>query len=296
MKSIIKMHVAVFLTGLFLLPVQSHATTIVNHNFNDGTFGPLYHESFWSVQSSGGVGNTPAGRLTISQAGTPGKNMGINLASYASNEFWIELDVKIEGSFIGGSKFIKFFGDVMPSKNNMTVGVSPDSLTNTGVGYNGDSLCANSWNGPSPYLPASCLSQWEVKAPGNGGIDLRGGTWKHYKVWVKRATPGTTNGEIKVWWNGTLWSHIKNMNSNPSGVDPTPGFDSVVFGSYTREYRAETGVGFLTGTTPTYYIWMDNLYIGTTEKSGGSTTQPPTTPPTTTDTTPPAVPTGLLVK
>jgi len=288
--AILKLH-ALFLTVLFLLPASSHAATIVNHDFNNNTFGPLYHGSYWSIQPTGGVGNTPVARLEYSVAGNPNKALGIGVSSYASNQYWIEMDVKITGTVTGGSKFLKLFGHAPTTDawgNNMTLGMEYSSNVNSRVAYYGDTICADPWSGPATY--GDCGSQW-VKT--GSSIDMRGGSWGHYKAWVKRASPGSRNGEVKVWWNGVLRAHITNMDSNPGGSSPY--FKAIEFGGYNHA-SAFSGA--------TWYLWMDNIYIGTTEKSGGSTTPPPTdppttpptTPPSTTDTTAPKVPSGVRLQ
>ena len=288
MTPTIKIHIAVFAVLLLALPTLSHAATIVNHDFNDSTFGPLGHASFWSIQSTGGVGNSPAARLTYSEAGTAGKEIIANVSSYNSNVFWVELDVKIQGTMTGGSKFIKFFGkDANGSSkqvNNMTLGMEYGSNVNTRVSYYGDTLCGDPWSGPATY--GDCGSQW-IKTGSN--IDARGGSWGHYKVYVKRADSGKKNGETKVWWNGALVAHITGQDSNPTSFGNSTGFNQIQFGGY-------NDARYFTSSSPTYYMWMDNIYVGTTEKSGSSTTQPPTTPPSTTDTTAPKVPSGVRVQ
>jgi hypothetical protein len=253
---------------LLIMPISAASQTIVNHDFNNSSFSPLGAQSFWSIQPTGGVDNSPAARLTVSESGTANKALAINVGSYASNIFWVEFDVKIQNEPIGGSKFVKLFGDSLPTKNNMTVGLSPDSnpQTNNGVAYNGDTNCSDNWTGPAAYN--DCGSTW-VKT--GAKIDLRGNVWRHYKAMVKRADPGTRNGETKIWLNGALHAHITNQDSNPGFADPTPGFYRIELGGYVREYRPDTGVGFLTGTTPTWYLWVDNVYIGTTENGTPST-------------------------
>jgi hypothetical protein len=249
--------------ALILLPIAAQAQTVVNHDFNNSSFGPLGAQSFWSIQTTGGMSNSPAARLTVSESGTAGKALTLNVSSYASSVWWVEFDVRIQNEPIGGSKFIKLFADTIPTSNNMTVGINPDASpqTNVGVSYYGDTNCSDPWSGPKTYN--DCGSIWERTG---GVIDLRGDVWRHYEVMVKRADPGTRNGETKVWFDGTLHSHITNQDSNPSPIDPSPGFHSIELGGYVREYRPDTGVGFLTGTTPTWYMWLDNVYIGTTEK------------------------------
>jgi len=285
MTPTIKIHIAVFAVLLLALPTLSHAATIVNHDFNNSTFGPLSHGSYWTIQSTGGVGNTPAARLEYSVAGYSNKVLGLGLSSYASNQFWIEMDVKMQGTPSGGSKFIKFFGsNTTHSQNNMTLGLEYESNLQKRVAYYGDTLCTAGYDGKNG---GSCTPTYVYTS---GSIDMRGGSWGHYKAWVKRADPGVKNGEVKVWWNGTLRAHITKMDSNPLGGS-TPFFSNMEFGSYNH-------AAAFNGST--WYLWMDNIYVGTTEKSGGSTTppptQPPTTPPSTTDTTAPKVPSGVRVQ
>jgi hypothetical protein len=55
------------------------------------------------------------------------------------------------------------------------------------------------------------------------------------------------------------------MSSNPSGSS-TPFFERIEFGGYNH------GAAF---NGSTWYLWIDNLYVGTTEKGGTSTTPTP---------------------
>jgi hypothetical protein len=97
---------------------------------------------------------------------------------------------------------------------------------------------------------------------------MSGGSWGHYKAHVKRADPGVANGTLRVWWNGKLIVDVRNLDSNPSSSS-TNFINHVEFGGY-NDGRNFTGA--------TWYLWMDNIYVGTTEKGGGSQPEP-TTPP-----------------
>lgn len=238
---------AVFIFATCLIaPLRALAVAVINYDFNDQSFGVLSHESFWTMQPSGGVGNTPAVRLEYSTAGTAGKALGLAVASSQSNEFYVEFDVKVEGTPVGGSKFVKFFGDGAPTKNNMTLGLKYSSNTLYEVSYYGDSIRTvsyeGSYSGGSPTIHTS-----------SSEIDIRGGTWGRYKAWVKRASPGAADGEFMAWWNGTLRLHVTGMESNPAEyLDPTPGFALIEFGGY------NDSIG------DPWYLWIDNLIVSTT--------------------------------
>jgi hypothetical protein len=245
----------------FYLPFHVFAIEIYNNDFNDGSWGNMVHGSFWTLQNTGGVGNSKAIRLQYSEAGTANKWAAIDLASAHSQEYWVELDVKMEGKCSGGSKFIKFFGhNSIPTQNNMTLAMDYNSCKQRGIGYYLDCNCTANYDG-NGYCGAAFNSS-------SSDIDMSGGSWGHYKVHVKRADPGKVNGTLQVWWNGVLKADIYNLDSNPSsGATDFIGY--VEFGGYNHA---------LNFSGSTWYLWMDNIYVGTTEKGGGS--QPkPTTPP-----------------
>lgn len=257
-----------FLLLLFsmLTPLQAFSATIVNHDFNNQSWGILSAGSYWTIQPSGGVDNSPAARLTYSVDGTANKALILNTSNTMSNEFLIEMDVKMQGNPSGGSKFIKLFGSSEPSKNNMTIGLDYYSNTQKEISYYMDTLCGSRHDGSEG---GSCKPTHVVSS---SAIDMQGGNWGRYKVWIKRASPGQLNGEVKVWWNGTLRSHITNMDSNPQG-SATPYFDKIEFGGYNHSNFSGSP----------WYLWIDNLTVSTTETGSGSTTPPPTTPPPTTE-------------
>jgi hypothetical protein len=237
------------------------------HDFNNGTFGPYGNAGLWVTQSTGGVGNSPAVKLPVTSSGTAGKAMLLNINSYGSSSWWVEFDVKITGVPVGGSKFIKFFGDSLDSRNNITVGLTPDMSVpkSDRVSYYVDSSCFNLWDYGTSGQGGNCTPATYEKI--GSDIDLTGNVWRRYKVWVKRATPGQKDGAIKVWLNGVLNTHITNMDSFSVGIgDPTPGFYKIEIGGYVREYRDYNGYGFLNGTTAPWDLWIDNLYMGTTEQ------------------------------
>jgi hypothetical protein len=279
---------SIILFFLVLIPFNVFAQTIINYDFNNQSWGKLSKGSYWTMQPNGGLGNSPAARLQYSVSGTSGKALSLNTSSLKSNEFWIEMNVKMQGNVSGGCKFIKLFGSVSNhSQNNMTFGIDNWQNVQRETAYYRDTLCTTRWDGQNR---GSCTPTAVVKS---GPIDLRGGAWHHYKLWVKRASQGQSNGEVKVWHNGTLKSHIKNMNSNPSGSS-TPFIEAIEFGGYNHH---DTFNG------NTWYLWIDNLYVGTTPKSGsGSSTTPvatptpvtnpaPTTPKTVTNPAPAPAPT-----
>jgi len=236
------------------------AETVAYHDFNDNSFGPFSAGDTWSIQQSGGIDNSRAAMLSITKR-ADGTSLSKSVLSYKSREYWVEFDVKVTGTLIGGHKFIKFFGAVDGwSHNNMTVGIEEGSHKNEGVGFYDDSRRFDRWTGP----PASGNYTGSVWNKTGEYIDIRGGGWGRIKVWVKRALPNTRDGEIKIWWKGNLVSHISNMDSyEESFADTIPGFKSIQLGGYVHE-------GFVDGVTAPWYLWVDNLYMGTTEQ--GDTT------------------------
>lgn len=285
--------VLVFMLIIATYPSTSNAATIVDYDFNNGSWGVIKHGSFWTLQNAGGVGNSKAIRLQYSQAGTANKYAAIDVSSFKSQEFWIELDVKMEGKCSGGSKFIKFFGhNTIHSQNNMTLMMDYGSCKQRSIQYYIDSNCIATYSGVG-----KCTGTVPVFNYSSSEIDMSGGGWGHYKAHVKRADPGKANGTLRVWWNGVLKADVRNLDSNPSS-SATNYIGYIEFGGY-NDARSWSG--------STWYLWMDNIYVGTTEKNAGSTPSPtPPTPPTPdptpidpapgTDTTPPAVPTGFRVQ
>jgi hypothetical protein len=255
---------------LIFIPFQALATTIINYDFNNQSWGILSKGSYWTMQPTGGVDNTPAMRLEYSVAGTANKAMVLNTAGLKSNEFTIEMDVKMQGTPSGGSKFIKLFGSTEASKNNMTIGLDYSGNVQKEISYYMDTLCGARLDGSNG---GSCTPTHVVKS---SAVDMRGGSWGRYKVWVKRASPGVKDGETKVWWNGALRSHITNMDSNPAG-SATAYFDKIEFGGYNHSNFSGS----------TWYLWIDNLSVST-----GTTTSAPAPEPAPEPTPTPAPTTG----
>ena len=234
----------IWVFAFVFVPRLSFAAEIINYNFNTQSFGILSHGSYWTMQPSGGVDNSPAVRLEYSVAGTSDKALGLALSSYESNEYYVEFDVRADGVPSGGSKYVKFFGSSVASQNNMTFGLSYTSNTQKEVSYYGDTICSAAWDGTTG---GSCTPTFVVQS---STIDIRGGTWGRYKLWVKRASPGVENGEVKVWWNGVLRAHITEMDSNPSSSS-TAFFYSLELGGYNHST--------FNGTP--WYLWIDNLVV-----------------------------------
>jgi hypothetical protein len=143
----------------------------------------------------------------------------------------------------------------------MTLGYDAYGSVQQEVAYYKDTVCTARYNGGNR---GSCIA---THVSSSSGIDMRGGNWGHYKAWVKRADPGASNGEAKIWWNGQLRAHITKMDSNPSGSS-TPFFERIEFGGYLHS----------TFSGSTWYLWIDNLYVGTTEKGGASAPAPEPAP------------------
>jgi hypothetical protein len=250
--------IPVALLLLTLLPSLAVSEQVANLDFNDGTFGGFTAGSFWTTQAAGGPDGSKAARLEYSEAGTGGKALQFVVAATQSNQFTMDFDTKFEGIPYGGTKFLKFFGDLTASRNNTTFGVNYYGRTFYDIGYYGDSLCiaryeGGTWCGANNLVTTS-------------SIDPVDGAWHHWKVWLKRADPGMTNGELKVWWDGVLRLHTQNMNSNPEEfADPTPGFYAIELGGYNHA-SSNGGLDgyFANGITPPWYLWIDNVVIEST--------------------------------
>ena len=250
-------YLLIILTFILIYPGFSSATTLIDTDFNDSSWGILSHDSGWTMQSSGGVDDTPAIRLQYSETGLSPHELILNVSSALSQDFWVEMDVKITGTMNGGMKFVKFFGSsTQSSMNNMTLICDYSSQLQNRVVYYLDTICEPRYDGASTPS-GSC--QW-TETYTHSAVDLRGGTWGHYKAHVRRADPGQSNGEVQVWWNDTEMVHLTGMNSNPLS-NSTDSFAYITFGDYTNS------------NTSTWYYWIDNLYVGTTEKviGGGPT-------------------------
>lgn len=237
----------------------ARAATVVDYDFNNQSWGVMSdHGSAWTMMSSGGVDNSPAIRLTYDQATTDRWWAVIPLSTLETNTVWIEFDTKIDGTPSGGSKFVKFFGSTQSTKNNMTFALDYVAGNVQGqVGYNGDVTCAARYFAGDKADTCGAT----VVFPGNPVTITN--TWGHYKIYVKRADPDVHNGEVRVWFNGTEMAHFTGMDSNPAAfVDPEPGFDSVQLGGYIHAPNFTGG---------TWYLWYDNLYVGTTEKDSTPT-------------------------
>lgn len=246
-----------FLVLMMLLATPVQALEIVNTNFNDLSWSTLGHGSFWTMQPTGGVNNSPAPRLEYSVAGTANKALAKTVLSYESNEYWVEFDVKVQGTPSGGSKFVKLFGANGGTENNITLALQYYNNTLYEVSYYGDTVCTARFDGSNG---GSC-DPGATHVTDTAAIDIRGGEWHHYKAWVKRAYPaGTANGEVKVWLDGVLRGHFTNMDSNPAGRSSTY-FFSIELGGYNHTN--------FNGSV--WYLWIDNLYIGTTEKDAHPT-------------------------
>jgi hypothetical protein len=245
---------------LLFFSSSAHAAVIVSHDFNDMTWGGLSAQSLWSLQSAGGINNSPAARISITGGGDAYKSLYVPIDAYNSAEYWVEADIKVVGGATGGVKLIKFFGrsDSDPSgqRNNMTFGMDgyKEGIQQE-VAYFGDTVCNARWNGYLKGTNDACYIP--VAEHTTSEIDLRGGTWGRYKLWVKRADSGTTNGQVKVWFNGVLRAHWTNMASNPSPYSSE--FNKMSFGGYVHS----------TYESP-WELWLDNIYVGTTEKDGTS--------------------------
>lgn len=259
MRYILLLVISVFCIG----PAQS--AEIKSCNFNDSSFCGLVHGSYWSIQSNGGVDNSPYARLRYPDYGTANKNLQVSTSAYNTNTLWIEANVRAVGSPSGGSKFIKLFGDdpngqTWNNTSNLTFALDYNTNTNQRVAYYVDTSCTAWWNGDNSggdYYPECDAAVHHTTGP---IIDIRGTTWHHYKAYVKRADYMQGNGEVKVWWNGVLVSHVTGMYSR---VTQSNYFKYMEFGGYNHDN--------FNGTE--WYLDVDNIYVGTTEK--GTTPAPP---------------------
>lgn len=230
---------------------EAFCGNVIDTDFNNQSFGILYHGSKWTIQPNGGINNTPAARLEYSSWGAGDNYLTLFFDGVESNEYYVEFNVKIENAPSGGCKFVKFFGSYdTPSQNNMTFGLDNWSNVQKETAFYQDNECTAAWAG---VVAGSCSANYVVQS---SEIDMRGGTWGHYKLWVKRASPGGTDGAVMVWWNGILRAHITGMNSNPLGSS-TPYFNRVEFGGYMHS----------TFNGNPWYLWVDNLKVSTNDTS-----------------------------
>jgi len=257
--------------GILLLPVVCQSATLVDLDFNSGSWSPLSKQSWWSYIPNEGVDGTGCMRLFITHqepTGTANRALIFNADPYNTDDYWVEFDTKVSSHATGGSKFVKFFGKdpagSTAQKNNMTVGLQYTSMLQQRVAYYGDTLCADTWDGPIAYPSSDCIphSTYNTTTATGGSIDIRGSAYHHIKMHVKRADSGTRNGTTTIWHNGTLVGDVSNQNTNPPSYNSTE-FYEITFGSYTDPSN-------FTGAD--WYLWIDNLYIGTTEKNA---TPPP---------------------
>ncbi|MEE4243110.1 MAG: hypothetical protein V2I36_16730 [Desulfopila sp.] len=268
-KLLVQSILVVISASLFFCTI-GWAETVFDSDFNEQSWGALSPGSAWALMASGGVDNTPAIRVEFVSTNGPNKtaphSLRLDLDAYAEDHYFVEFDTKIGGTMHGGMKFIKFFGSSsLDSQNNMTFAFHYTGNVMRQMGFYRDSLCAYRFT-ITPY------EGWDEACQGakfpviGNDIDIRGGDWHHFKLEVSRADEGRQNGYIKIWHNDVLTVHITDMPSNPSGSTTPDRFEHMVFGDYTDEY--------LPGEE-SWYFWIDNLYVGTTEKTAGPDIAPP---------------------
>jgi len=107
-------------------------------------------------------------------------------------------------------------------------------------------------------------------------IDLESGKWYALELKVKPNTPGARDGEIKLWINGILQMHHKDINIRGNRTQP---INDVWLTSYFG--------GNICPSHPEQSVWYDNI-IASTNYIGPF--------PEITDTTPPNTPSGLRVE
>jgi len=259
-----------YIIFILLLGHQAPAATLVDLDFNNGSWAPLSKDSWWSYTPNEGTNGTGGMRLFITHAqtaGHPNRSLTFSNNTAGLQDFWIEFDAKVSPHATGGSKFVKFFGklDSGTVGNNMTMALQYTSMLQNRVSYRGDTLCADTWDGPIAYPSSDCIphSTYNTTTATGGSIDIRGSAYHHIKMHVKRATQGTRNGTTKIWHNGVLVGDVSDQNTNPYPYGDSTEFQEITFGGYVDPPN-------FTGAD--WYMWIDNLYIGTTEKNA---TPPP---------------------
>ncbi len=242
--------------------------TVTDITFEDGTTGDMHKGENWDWQASGGMDDSAAMRLTYDSGGTSGNALSSSINSLNTDIVWVEADMKIEGNPDGGSKWVKIFGnasnengDTWYNMNNVTTLLHYTGGVLGEVSYNGDCICTAKFDGTRGW--DSCEDD-KVFHSATSAIDPRDGEYHHYKLYWKRATNNMKNGEAKVWWDDELVVHVSGLESNndmcSQASDYTvcndPFLNRVEFGGYTNH------------NTETWYLWVDNVYVGTTEKEG----------------------------
>lgn len=246
---------------LLLGAADAGAVTYYQHNFDDMSAGALSLDTYWKVMSSGGMGNTPAIRLTYSTAGTPGHQATLNMSSFNTQEFWLEFDTRIEGPMNGGMKFVKVFGSSVASQNNTTFIMDYSGNTLNRVSWYMDTLCELPLSG----VTSNNSCEYTAVTTGNA-IDLRGNAWHHVKIHFVRADPGVANGAYQIWIDGVDRAHFINLNNNSPVSNATDRIAFINFGDYTNSNNA------------TWYFWIDNLNVTSTDAGGGTGATAPRAP------------------
>lgn len=256
-----KLTVSSLLTAAALLiSTSSFAAIYYQNDFNNQSAGALSLDSSWQIMSSGGIGNSAAIRLTYAKAGTSGTQAVLPLSSFNTQAFWLEFDTKIDGTMNGGMKFVKIFGSLnTASQNNSTFIMDYNDNIINRVCYYGDTVCEKRLDG-SPGYDAACHAT-PVKTVSS--IDLRGGAWHHVKIHFVRAAPGTDTGEYQIWIDGVEKVHFTNVNNNSPADSATSSISAITFGDYTNSNNS------------TWYYWIDNLSVSSTDLTGSSTTLTP---------------------
>jgi hypothetical protein len=255
-----KRFVFLLFLALIMATAPSLATAFYQNDFNNASAGALSLGGNWKLMSSGGIGNSPAIRLTYAAAGTSGNQATLNISQYNTQELWIEFDTRIEGTMNGGMKFVKVFGSLStPSQNNSTFIMDYSSNVLNRVIWYQDTICevplsGTSYNNSCSYTPVKTGSS----------IDLRGNIWRHVKIHFVRAAPGTNTGEYQIWVDGVEKAHFTNVNNNSPVGSATPNIAAITFGDYTHSNNS------------TWYFWIDNLTASSTFVGSGSTAPAPT--------------------
>ncbi|MDD2580655.1 MAG: hypothetical protein PHR66_01545 [Desulfuromonadaceae bacterium] len=245
-----------------LVATSSFAAIFYQNDFNNQSAGALSLDSSWQIMTSGGIGNSAAIRLTYNKAGTSGTQAVLPLSAFNTQEFWLEFDTKIEGTMNGGMKFVKVFGSLStPSQNNSTFIMDYNDNIMNRVCYYGDTICEKRLDG-SPGYDASCHATPVTTV---SSIDLRGGTWHHVKIHFVRAAPGTDSGEYRIWIDGVEKAYFTKVNNNSPTESATSSISAITFGDYTNSNDS------------TWYFWIDNLSVSSTDLTSSLTALAPPT-------------------
>lgn len=247
--------------AVFLSTAYSDAATYYTNDFTSDT-GALSLESKWQRVTSGGVSNSPCIRLTYDTTGTANQAAVLHLNTTPTNTVWVKFAYKATGTPTGGSKFLKIFGSALASQNNTTFIMDYFSNTLNRVLYYLDTICESTYTGSTSGGCSPTFSKT------NAALNPADGLWHTYKVYLKRADQGTTNGAYRIFSDGTEIVSASNVDNNPSS-GYTPSIDRIEWGGY----RNSNGTG-------TWYLWVDDITVSSTDPDANVTGVSSITPST----------------